>query len=247
MSRKYEKPPIQEAVCEFRFADDLAWDMTLPGLLYDKIKDRYPEKKQRLLSSTELFQEEGTLGQKLTQESRILFYDKEGTRLVQVGDHLLTINALAPYRGWAEDFQPHISSVLESLLEIVKPECFLRAGLRYINMIELPGPRVELPDYFKFHPSIGPELPQDHISFILGCQFPFEDEKSLCKVLLTSAKAGKVDAQAALLDLDLYMAVPNALLVKEAHSWLNWAHDKVNGIFEGCITDALRKMFKEVH
>jgi uncharacterized protein (TIGR04255 family) len=44
MPKKYEKPPIIEAVCEFRFSGKSKWDLTIPGLIYDSVKDEYPQK-----------------------------------------------------------------------------------------------------------------------------------------------------------------------------------------------------------
>ncbi|QMS90513.1 hypothetical protein HUN01_24125 [Nostoc edaphicum CCNP1411] len=44
--RQYPNPPIEEAVCEFRFAPDPAWNLTIPGLFYEKIKDFYTGEPQ---------------------------------------------------------------------------------------------------------------------------------------------------------------------------------------------------------
>ncbi|MGC8838175.1 MAG: hypothetical protein ACP5UM_07135 [Anaerolineae bacterium] len=37
MGRKYKDPPLMEAVCEFRLAADSPWDLTIPGLIYEKL------------------------------------------------------------------------------------------------------------------------------------------------------------------------------------------------------------------
>lgn len=41
VQRQYRNLPIEEAVCEFRFAPGSAWNLTVPGLFYEKIKDFY--------------------------------------------------------------------------------------------------------------------------------------------------------------------------------------------------------------
>lgn len=40
----YERAPLVEALCEFQFASapDSAWDWTLPGQFYERVKDRFP-------------------------------------------------------------------------------------------------------------------------------------------------------------------------------------------------------------
>ena len=45
MSRIYRKPPLIEALCEFQFVEE-EWDWTIPGLIYQELKDRFPQKRQ---------------------------------------------------------------------------------------------------------------------------------------------------------------------------------------------------------
>ncbi|KDE54947.1 hypothetical protein EI28_10500 [Methanoculleus sp. MH98A] len=45
--RKYVNPPAAEVICEFRFPEDTAWDLTYPGILYSHLKDTYPKRDQR--------------------------------------------------------------------------------------------------------------------------------------------------------------------------------------------------------
>lgn len=37
--RRYSNPPIEEAVCEFRFLPAEEWDLTMPGRLQSEIGD----------------------------------------------------------------------------------------------------------------------------------------------------------------------------------------------------------------
>ncbi|MBV8265707.1 MAG: TIGR04255 family protein, partial [Planctomycetaceae bacterium] len=45
--RRYKNPPIEEAVCDFQFAPGTDWDPTMPGLLYEKLRDTYNEKPRQ--------------------------------------------------------------------------------------------------------------------------------------------------------------------------------------------------------
>jgi hypothetical protein len=38
MPRRYEETPLVEALCEFRFLGNEAWDWTIPGIVYERIK-----------------------------------------------------------------------------------------------------------------------------------------------------------------------------------------------------------------
>jgi uncharacterized protein (TIGR04255 family) len=40
------RPPLVEAVCEFRFAPTDQWDLTVPGRLYDRIRHEFPLREQ---------------------------------------------------------------------------------------------------------------------------------------------------------------------------------------------------------
>ncbi|MBI4566163.1 MAG: TIGR04255 family protein [Planctomycetes bacterium] len=43
--RKYRNPPVIEALCEIYFAES-AWDDTIPGRFYERVRDRFPSTKQ---------------------------------------------------------------------------------------------------------------------------------------------------------------------------------------------------------
>lgn len=45
MPRVYAQPPLVEALAEFQFVSSDAWDWTVPGLLYGRIKRSFPTKR----------------------------------------------------------------------------------------------------------------------------------------------------------------------------------------------------------
>lgn len=44
--RRYKNPPIEEALCEFRFHPDQEWNLTIPGRLHGELADEYSGKPQ---------------------------------------------------------------------------------------------------------------------------------------------------------------------------------------------------------
>jgi len=56
MGRKYANPSIVEAVCEFRLSPDTPWDLTVPGLVYEKVRSEFPHREQRLFQEVEIAQ-----------------------------------------------------------------------------------------------------------------------------------------------------------------------------------------------
>jgi len=46
MNKQYKNPPITEAVCEFRFELETAFDPKIIDLIYEEIKEKFPKKKK---------------------------------------------------------------------------------------------------------------------------------------------------------------------------------------------------------
>ena len=52
MGRRYKNPPVIEVVSEIRFSPDSEWDITIPGMLYEKIRGTFPIKEQKTVFET---------------------------------------------------------------------------------------------------------------------------------------------------------------------------------------------------
>jgi uncharacterized protein (TIGR04255 family) len=247
VGKKYEKPPVIEAVCEFRFTSETKWDVTIPGLMYEKVSANYPNKEQRIIQEVEISKTASReIQHKIHTRERIHFLAEDRKSFIQVSPHLLAINRLKPYPTWTE-FKPKIDDAFHKLTGIIDVKGLQRIGLRYINRIEIPGVPTELDNYFDFRPFLGRNLPQNMTGFILECELPFNSQQDLCRVRLTNAVAEKSDRNAYILDLDYFVTQSKAVSVDDALQWVEEAHQQVEEIFEGCINDRLRGIFKEVH
>ena len=244
MAKKYAKPPIVEAVCEFRLTSETRWDLTVPGLLYERLKGSFPQKEQRMIQEMELTQGPEGLHQQIRTSERIIFFTEDKKMLVQVGPRLLAINVLKPYPHW-EGFKPRIEMAWKSLQAAIEVQGLERIGLRYINHIELPAQGGELAEYFEFYPFVGQRLPQQMVSFLAGVEFSYADDRDRCRVQLTPIP-GSGGKSLFMLDIDYFLARPGAVEVVDALAWVEEAHNRVEEVFEGCITDKLREMFEEV-
>lgn len=244
MGRKYKNPPIIEAICEFQLTQDTQWDLTVPGLLYEKVKGSYPHREQRMVQEVELTQEPQGLQQRIRTSERILLFAPDRKTLIQLGPRLLVVNVLKPYPTW-QGFKPRIEEAWNSLQEVVEVRGLERIGLRYINRIEFPTQDTKLEDYFEFYPFIGERLPQRTASFILICEFSFNGDRDRCRVQLIPAVAEE-GKSSVILDIDYFLAHSCGVEVSAAMSWVEESHNRVEEIFEGCIADKLRSLFEEV-
>lgn len=239
---KYSHPPIVEVVAEFRFVPSEPWDLTIPGLVYDRLRALFPRKRLLKVLEGETAAEASGLRQEFRLADRMQFLREDEKAFVQIGPDLLAVNHLAPYPTW-EGFRPLIQDALQAYVAVAQPRGLRRIGLRYINRIVIPANPVELADYLSFRPYVGAGLPQRISGFILGLQSPYDDGRDVLRLQLTTDEPGTPDSVALLLDMDYFMAHPEAVPLQEALNWIETAHLRVQEVFEACITDRLRVLF----
>lgn len=245
MGRRYRNSPIVEALCEFQFEPDSPWDLAMPGLVYGKLQDTFPKRRQARQLAVAISAGPKGVEQQVRTTDRMQFLREDEKALVQVGPYLLAVNHLKPYPSWQE-FVPLIKKGFSSYCDIVGPKSIHRVGLRYINRIEVPGQGIELEDYFEFRPFIGPSLPQEFGPFVVGIQVSYEGSRDILKLQLTNASVETPDTVAMILDLDYFLVKPGEVALDSVLEWVGVAHNYVEEAFEACITDRLRRMFEEV-
>lgn len=245
MEKKYKNPPLIEALCEFQFIPGQSWDMTIPGLIYERIKENYPEKKQQIGLNIQTQASKRGVEQKIEPAPpRILFLKKDNSGIIQVGLDLLIVNQLKPYTSWNE-LKPIILKNLKIYQEIANPKGFKRIGLRYINVLEIDKVEFKLTDYFKVYPYIPDNFPQMPDSFLTRNEFPYEDGKERLILTLASLIPSNPGLISILLDLDYVMATPEYVQIEGISEWLDKAHNTVEAAFEASITDKTRAKFNE--
>lgn len=245
MGRKYKNAPIIEALCEFQFSPTSPWDLAIPGLVYEKIQRDFPKRRQVKHLDVDVSAKSEGVEQEVRTTDRIQFLRHDEKALIQVSQNLLAVNHLRPYPTW-EGFLPLIRKGFDAYYEVAKPVSIQRIGLRYINRIELPGPKVKLEDYLAFYAFLGPDLPQDHGPFIVGVDIPYENERDGLRLQMSSANSQKPGMLAILLDLDYSLRRPASIGFDATFGWIEIAHSRVEEVFEGCVTDTLRRQFDEV-
>lgn len=236
---------IQEAVCEFRFAKDTEWNGDLPSVLYNKLKDEFPEKKQKITHKFEFRTNKNEIGsQKIDPVTNNVFLSKNGKILIQIYPRMISVNCLRPYPSW-ELFSQKIDLVYSSLQEIIEIEKIDRIGLLYVYKIEIEEETLNLGDYFNFYPHLSPELPQVIENFIVGCEFTYKNGAELLKLDLGRTFPSKKDSKAFLLREEYYTAPARSIQSADAIDWIENAHHELKKLFNGCITEKTKKSLKE--
>lgn len=246
MRRKYLNPPVVEALCEFQFIPRQPFDLTIPGLFYEKIREEFPQKEEQPGVSFQLQMTERGVEQKIAPAPpKLLFFKPDRTALVQLAPDLLAVNCLKPYPSW-QNFKPLILNNLEIYRDIANPKALRRISLRYINVFEFDSPEVELTDYFYYHPNVPPNLPQEFQAFLSRVEIPYADGTEQLTLTLGTIIPKKPRSTSLTLDIDYAIITPEFISFENVPEWLEKAHQEVETAFEASITDKARALFGEV-
>lgn len=237
MGEPLARPPVVEALVEFRFAA-AGWDWTLPGRLYEKVRDEFPER-------VELRPPVFVLGQPATPGSmevppagppeRLQFKRRDGTAMVQVGPGVLVINHLRPYPKWLK-FRELVLKIYEKYNQINEGAVPQRIGVRYIN--HFATGELALPSDMPVVANIEKCLDMKPKS--LFQKFDLEVQKPPA---LLVHQCGTIDVQGApifVLDLDfISTGVTSWRTSEEIGSWLDAAHDVIERAFVNSMSPQL--------
>lgn len=234
MAGKYEQAPVIEAVCEFRF-DAEGWDWTIPGLLYNETRGEFPTKRDNVTFGIEA----GSAGEvKGTTQRTVRLVREDETAYLEVGENVLAVHQLVPYRGWI-NFRPVIEGTLRHYLNIARPRALTRVGLRYINRLVLPGNQVSVASYVNFAPRIPTGLPLQMRALFCRVELFYRDDNGLLLLTLGSADKGGL-----MLDLDFVTLDASRVPLDDVMTWIDTAHARVETAFEASLKDATRQLFK---
>ncbi|MBU0700613.1 TIGR04255 family protein [bacterium] len=241
MSKTYKNPPVIEVLCEFQFVPDQQWDITIPELMYERIKDEFSEKQQFNRYQIGMDIRLNQVGEEIAQPiSRMQFLKKDKSALIQLDPDVLIVNHLKPYPAWHQ-FQPLILKNLQAYKDISHPKGFKHIGLRYINAIEIPKSAM-IEEYFNLCPSLPKDLSNKCRDFFLKVDIPYEEGQDSLTIIL--ARDMSKESLGLILDLNYAMIAPEKVSLDAIEEWLKIAHGRIEESFEGCITDKCRMLFE---
>ena len=245
MSEKYINSPIQEALCEFAYRSNKPWDLTIPGLVYDRIKEQFPIKRYSMAYGISTEERERTAKPKIEFAQRIQFVNDKNDILVQIGQNILSINHLSPYSSW-ENFKPQIINVFNIYTRITEPEKLSQIALRYINRIVLKKTNIEIEDYFRFFPSLPKEIPDNFNVFHMVAGIPYRENLDKLQISIGSVSPNNPEENYVNIILDIHYSTTDVekKSVDEISNWIEQAHLIIGHTFEKCITDKCREIFK---
>lgn len=249
--RRYKNPPIEEALCEFRFEPGREWDLTIPGKLQTELSEEYAGKpKQGRVVEVELDTQKGDPPNLRYREgfAKVQLVTEDTKRMVGVGQDVLSIHMLRPYQdpsnpqasGW-DEFKQRIVTALEAYDKVSKPVGVRRIGIRYINKIVVPRKKVKVEEYLKCALPVISGLPDRLNNFMSRVDYAYKDGVHL--VLSQGLTGAPTDHIGFLLDLDVIWESPESIPLDKALKKTEDLRVRERKAFETVITSKARKLF----
>lgn len=237
--------PLVEAVCEFRFDPTGSWDWTVPGRLYERIKEEFPRREQVGEDRYPLWvgENEGPVSAGGVVD-RVRLSREDGIATVHLSPYQMFVNHLYPYPGWAR-LSHLVLGVFEKYLEVAAPTTLARVGLRYINQIPLPlEAEVDIGAFITLDPPLPAGLDRTLVDFYQRYELPYDNPRGV----LLHQTGLEVDAgepqQYLTLDLDFVSLQNPGLEAADVDRWLDAAHDRVEEAFLVSISPELLNRMK---
>ena len=243
--RSYPRPPITEAVIDFRFPASVTGEQLLEavkGALGGQYSGR-PRPQELLEFQATL--SPGGVSTAARKELHLTFLTSDdGLRLVGCGNGMLSVHVLAPYPGW-EAFLEQATAAVRAAAPVVAPWGFQQIAVRYIDRMFLPiGEGISFNECLLAFPNRPAAMPENLAAFQYVTQTVDPIDGTSASIILASAPSEN-GRPVVLYDLTLWRTGAPLTGVSEA-DWIpvvEELHDRQRDIFEGSITDALRETF----
>jgi len=241
--RHLNRAPITEALIDIRVKlPPEKQDPRIIQPLHDRIRQHYPDQKQ-----IQEIKYEFKVGPPNTQTTTAnhlgyRYTSADGLRVIQATINGFTFSRLKPYENW-ENLRGEAYPLWELYQETVRSEVFTRVATRFINVLEIPGPTIDLDDYLTAAPIIPKTLPQVYAGFFSRIVVP--DEKTQTTAIVTQAFEPGSNPQITpiILDVDVFKVKQFA---NEADVWatIDSLREVKNRIFFDWITEKTAKLFE---
>jgi uncharacterized protein (TIGR04255 family) len=240
----YPRAPITEALIDIRVT--LPDEITVADLAGVNIGGDigYPHRRNQFAGEAHI-----AIGEQLgaaTRQAHVgyAFVSSDERQIVQVRLDGFTFSRLAPYDRWGT-FRGEAHRLWTLYRSLAKPVSITRAAVRYINRLDLPLPIEDLKDYLRTVPEVSPDLPQGLSGYLMQLAIPQEDIGA--SLLLNEAllPPSNPDTASILLDIDLFRELHAPIEEEELWRLLDQFRDRKNKVFEDCITERTRELFRD--
>lgn len=245
----YRNNMLGEVICQLRFPEILTIETTLPAQFQEAIRMDFPRYSARKeVSAPQLSGKPGALQvQPQTQTNNYQFSTDDGVWRVNLTSKFISLSTNR-YTCW-EDFAARLDKPLAAFIQVYKPACFDRIGLRYLNFISRRKMQLEgVPFRELIQPAYLGILGEENLAEHLVSRSGVDGEFTVgggCRVKLHAGPGkvtigGNADLEIKfILDMDLYMS--DQVPINYSAGALQTLHSQAYGIFRSAITDKLHE------
>jgi uncharacterized protein (TIGR04255 family) len=241
----YGKAPITEAIIDLRVKARAEVRLEALHQIAQTLKQDYPQLESIYEATGKLHVKPGVSAAATAHQEQtgLRIQSQNGQHICQLQTRGLACSWLSPYATW-EAFRDRAKSAWEKYRQAIDPEGITRLAVRYVNRIDIPQTNVELKDYFRTSPEISSDLPQNMAGFFMQVQLPLDDIRSTVVLNQTIVPPPNSGIISVILDLDIFRTFDVPQREEEVWEYFETLHIRKNEIFEACITDRTRELFK---
>jgi uncharacterized protein (TIGR04255 family) len=238
----YSNAPIREAVLDIKVSGLENKSFNDFQEFYELIKNDYPNSRTiNAFALDEAFPikiNNKSNNEIIPQFQGIIFSSNKSNRQVQFRRDGFTYNFLAPYTNW-NDIRGESKKLWDLYLHKFPEIKIERMALRYINRIVIPRPFDNIEEFVVNVPPIPKGLPQIYKSFFsqIEVQCDRDDYSALINSTIETPTPKEVPF---ILDIDVFKMVKGNFDFND----FDYIRNVKNSIFESCITDKARTLFK---
>lgn len=240
---QYKKPPITEAVISIVFKKLTGEEDLLD--LQKKFSKYYPH--SQAIENVHVKLNIGTLpntnmGQ--TRERGYRLSSLDMTEILVLFPKSITVSQLAPYPGW-DSFFARFRRDWAFRKRKLNFQTVERIGVRYINRVDIPmeGEAVAHEDYLNIFPRVPSELAPLN-AYTVQVQRLMRDINALLTINSASVPSPLLKHASFIIDQDIVRQIDVPQRDEDIFGLINEIRVRKNKIFESCVTDHARGLFR---
>lgn len=239
----YQKAPITEALIDLRAELSSEIELLTLRQVQHHLNSLYPICEDLIAFEGQIQAGSSVTATASQTQIGYRFFSGDRKQIFQARLDGFTFSRLAPYDKW-KTFRDEAKRLWEIYREVAKPKIVNRVAVRYINLINLPLPLNDFKDYLRTVPKVSSDLPQGLRDYFMQLQIPQEDLEGM--LLLNEAIIPPLadNVVSVLLDIDLFCNVKFSGEEDSCWSLLEKLRIRKNEVFEACITNKSRELFK---
>lgn len=240
----YSKPPITEAIIQIHFKESVNSEpidkvVKKFSLIYTNHKDL-----KNISLKVNLDTEASKANTDTNENIGHLFASDDFTQQLSIWENNIANSQLAPYTGW-DNFINRFQRDFSTWKKIVGFKEIKHIGVRYINRIDMPSESgiVEHETYLNLYPAV-PRIISPIFNQAVQVMSELPDIKSVVRINSAMVQSPLPEHISIIIDQDIIRTFEPPQNEESILEYLNEVRHKKNDIFESCITDRARELFK---